>query len=123
MLKKLYLYSTCFLYSRYSFSKKKEVKKKFFWKIKVHFQRKMAPSMVEKISIGLISILVLLKNSIPVSAEVHLIQGATPPTIKSFNLENHFYLLNEGPANQISIGKLMKKALKYRTKFRDYWNN
>ena len=71
----------------------------------------MAPSMVEKISIGLISILVLLKNSIPVSAEVHLIQGATPPTIKSFNLENHFYLLNEGPANQISIGKLMKKAL------------
>lgn len=63
----------------------------------------MAPSMVEKISIGLISILVLLKNSIPVSAEVHLIQGATPPTIKSFNLENHFYLLNEGPANQISI--------------------
>ena len=112
------------LFQVFIFEEKRRGKKiYFFWKIKVHFQRKMAPSMVEKISIGLISILVLLKNSIPVSAEVHLIQGATPPTIKSFNLENHFYLLNEGPANQISIGKLMKKALKYRTKFRDYWNN
>ena len=67
----------------------------------------MAPPMVKKISIGLISILVLLEYSILVNAEVHLIQGATPPTIKSFNLPNHFYLLKEGPANQISIGELI----------------
>ena len=75
----------------------------------------MAPPMVKKISIGLISILVLLEYSILlVNAEVHLIQGATPPTIKSFNLPNHFYLLKEGPANQISIGELIiiKNALK-----------